>query len=214
MKKIVSLALFLFCLSQFAEAQGWVRTYAQGDTVFNSLSTVAAKNDSFVIVGSSYTPATTGFLFVQKCDPKGIPVWQKRFPTIPIAGDTININLANDGGYVISIVTQYSADKAIRVVKIDELGNLIWQKKYNLPLPISYSQILPNKTKTGYTVSCRTNYLSIANNGDSLRLDSIETNNQPFVANSYQSDRDFVAVRTISRYKIELLEINASNTFG
>lgn len=216
MKKIVWLALFLVYMSHFAEAQGWVRTYTVSGGNFKSLTTVAAKNDSFVTAGY-FTPTGTfsGYLFIQKCTSTGIPVWQKSFPTISVRNfqDTMTVNRANDGGYLIAITSGYSNPNQVRVIKIDELGNLIWQKNYTVRGYIAYCTILPNKAKTGYGILGLGSYLRIANNGNNISSDSISANYEyGNWATSSKTDNDFVGIKT-SFPKKELFELQSDNSF-
>lgn len=218
MKRIIWLALFLVCMGHFAEAQGWRRTYTFSGNPFTSYATVAAQNDSFVTVGV----ASPRYLAIQKCGPNGIPVWQKSFTNVLIGVDTMSMCRANDGGYIVAVTNLSATPHQMRFIKIDEQGNLVWQKSYN-SFPnssyISRVRIIPNKAKSGYSSFNSYDATRITNNGDSLiteRTDTLGSSSQSWILNS-KVGKDFFSV--VKKFvngmnRTFIIEANDGNNYG
>ena len=214
MKRIIWLALLLVCMSHFAEAQGWRRTYTfLGDRAFYSQSTILIKNDSFVTAGLLLTGGSLiTTVAVQKCDPNGNPVWQKTFPAITSSIlDSLNIIPANDGGYTIAISNIRSG--GITALKINEQGNIVWQKNYlNYSFSTRY-QIIANKTQTGYAILSSETNLRINNTGDSLYSTQSYFKNPPSWAINSNVGKDFLGI-VYSNNQTRLAQINTDTIFS
>ena len=214
MKKIVWLALFLVCMGHFAEAQGWARSYTFADGTFKSLSTIITKNDSFITAGYFQpTGTSTSYVLIQKCDPNGIPVWQKHLTTLTASSDTITLTRANDNGYIMALSGFFNLPRT-RAAKVDELGNLVWQKSYYLRGSTNYGRIIPNKSKTGYAILSSGSSVRITNAGDSVRSDSISTMFFRNWAVSSKTNKDFVTFQRLTNFTGELREIQSDNSFS
>jgi hypothetical protein len=70
-------------------------------------------------------------LFVFKLDGAGAAVWQKCYGF----GDSATVRQTSDGGYIV----QAFSDN-MRVLKLDSLGNVFWQKKYSNTMGINITE--------------------------------------------------------------------------
>ena len=113
----------------------WDNTYG-GSKNDDALSVVASKDGGYLLVGykgskgKSITSSNNN-MWVQKIDALGNQVWDKSFQGIAnsLAHDVI---ATDDGGYlVIGTNHHYGSFRSeMWVLKIDGLGNLIWDKTY------------------------------------------------------------------------------------
>lgn len=89
-----------------------------------------ASGGGFVVAGYSMSYGT-GFsdVYVIKVDKSGNPMWIKNFGQIPYEDEAYSVCPGNGGGYVIAgRIASSSTNSKSYVLRVDDGGNLIWQK--------------------------------------------------------------------------------------
>ena len=112
---------------------GWYNHYSA--PAEDSATSIQVTTDGgYIVAGYTYSYGSGGEdLWVLKLDGSGNVTWQKAY------GDTGNervnsIQQSSDGGYIVAGYTDSygSGDDEILVLKLDESGNVTWQKNYGI----------------------------------------------------------------------------------
>ena len=108
----------------------WSRTYEFLCLDANSLSLLAMGNDEFVLTGSVKRPAALDDICVLRVNGAGDTLWTR------YAGGTMHdlmfsTKATSDGGFiVVGMVMDAAYHSTPAVVKLDALGNLVWERVY------------------------------------------------------------------------------------
>lgn len=221
MKRLILWILFSLSFANSLEAQTWANmpiTRRPFDRLFTTYASIQANGDNIIMVGHeqrmSYSSAP---LIIQKWRADGSLLWEKIYPefenTYWSGSDSMAINKANDGGYIIS-VSGIGREK-FTIFKIDENGNKIWHKRYDNKFLSWKYQVLPNKTKTGYAIFSDTLNMRINNVGDIIKIDTSKFYYTPQWSVNPKPDKDFWGIiRNSQDGKTYIAEINADSTFN
>ncbi|KYK23262.1 hypothetical protein AYK21_02880 [Thermoplasmatales archaeon SG8-52-2] len=136
----------------------WVNTYGDvGDDQFYSLLEIA---DGYLAVGmsSSYSNGTYSG-FVAKIAFNGDVIWIKPLEKEGYGSEVDGITVANEGdGYVITGGHYSSTEKPqARLIKIDEDGNIIWDKSYGEISSFDWWISIANTPDDNYIIAGGTN---------------------------------------------------------
>lgn len=128
MKTLLKIFLFLIIVSNIStilsQPINWQKLYNGPNRGADLGYGVCQTNDkNFVLVGSTRTPMFT--MYVLKIDQYGDTLWTKIISSSSLVSDIYTVAPAKDGGCVFS---GYS-DSAFSI-KLDNFGNIIWNKKY------------------------------------------------------------------------------------
>ena len=113
----------------------WQRTYGgvRSDGYWPQVRTTS--NGNFVLVGRTDSFGSGGDLWVLLLDPNGGIIWQKTYGGSAYDGSYPSVGLVSDGGFIVASatnVTNYfgAGNVDAWVLRIDALGNVMWQKTY------------------------------------------------------------------------------------
>jgi hypothetical protein len=140
----------------------WQKTY--GGTNFDLANSIQQTSDGgYIVAGSTYSFGADGDAWVLKLDDTGDVQWQKTYGGAN--SDVANsIQQTSDGGYIVAGSTySFGAGNGdIWVLKLDETGNVLWQKTYggaNYDMAKSIQQTLDGGyIAAGYTESFGAGY--------------------------------------------------------
>jgi len=107
--------------------------YAYGGRSYDWGHAIEATSDhGFIIAGITTAGGGTSTMMVLKINKQGRIVWQKRIPRETYYGWAIAAHEAPDGGYIIGGGTYNDSGNGmwVWVLKLDEAGNIVWQKAY------------------------------------------------------------------------------------
>ncbi len=108
----------------------WTRTY--GGTITDGANSIINAEDGFLIVGYTYSFGHGNYdVYVIRIDSSGSVLWQRTYGG---SDDDVGTSAVacDDGGFIIGGYTYsftHGADD-IYLIKIDSLGNLIWQRNF------------------------------------------------------------------------------------
>ncbi|MBL7817611.1 MAG: T9SS type A sorting domain-containing protein [Saprospiraceae bacterium] len=216
MKRIVVWILFSLSFASSVEAQTWAnQSFSRNGSFFITQSSMQAHDGNIIIVGHEYRFIESP-LIIQKWQPDGRLLWEKIYPEFEFAfmttSDSMTINKANDGGYIVSI--SGISFGHFTILKIDENGNKIWDKRYNNRFRTNAYQILPNKAQTGYAIFSDTLNMRINNVGEIIKIDTSKFYYKPQWSVNSKSNKDFWGIiRNSQDSRTYIAEINADSTF-
>jgi PKD repeat protein len=125
---VIALAISFPC-----SAQEWAKVYGSGDTV-GSWSAMGTTDDGYVVAGGYYGEEDIDF-WVLQLNSSGEIIWQKRYgPSGNLNDDfAASIQQTGDGGYIVggsswSFGGGHNYD--YWVLKLDVIGNIVWQKAF------------------------------------------------------------------------------------
>jgi len=138
----------------------WEKLYETEDDDGSSARLVPTNDGGYLLC--CYCGSTTTMDFrLLKVDSLGTPVWQKTYGEARF--DYVSDLIAHkNGGFVFAGYTQQAYDSNSRdawVVRLDEGGNIVWQKKYRGAKDDSFSSIQQTKDG-GFIAAGRTNSFS------------------------------------------------------
>jgi len=155
---IMLLIVLFFPIS--VSAIEWVRTYGVGTGHWEyerAYSIQQTTDGGYIVAGMTYSDVIEEYgMWVLKLDESGNVVWQKIYGVSDgIGGDTVSIQQTADGGYILagklgSYVT-YGHD--MWVLKLDENGNVVWQKTYGVSDTDEYAMSIQQTADGGYIVA-------------------------------------------------------------
>ncbi len=152
--------------------QYWAKTYG-GSGHEGARALVATNDGGYIVLGSTTSFGAAGEdSWILKLDSAGNVMWQKTYGGSGYY-EPGSIVPTSDGGYVVAGSTRsFSSDGyAMWVLKLDEMGNIIWQKSYQGGAnDDTASAILPT-SDGGYLVVGKTFTRSFGHDGWLLRLD-------------------------------------------
>lgn|GEM_PF-1112222 len=112
----------VFVLTSSSFAQGWERTYSEG----NYEQTTTTKDGGFVLSGIQFNPSPK--LTLTKLDVDGDLQWEKQY----YEGGGTDIEIIADGN-ILLVGKEFSNGYQYNFSKIDLSGKVIWEKKYPVP---------------------------------------------------------------------------------
>jgi hypothetical protein len=131
---LFSVALGL-CTSNIVNGQTWARTYSgYADDYARSIQETA--DGGFILAGDTESfGAGDSDIWVLKLDALGEVEWQKTYGG-PGTEEGNAVRQTPDGGYVVAGSTNSfgSGDYDAWVLKLDQAGNVVWEKVYQMPL--------------------------------------------------------------------------------
>lgn len=133
----------------------WQKIYGgPNNDFFRSIQ--QTKDNGYIVAGDTHSSGADSGLWVLKLDKEGDIVWKKIYNRS--GSDYASaINQTTDGGYIVSGSTQPSVGSPsdFWVLKLDEHGNIVWQKTYGGPdIDIAYS--IQQTKDSGYIVAGNT----------------------------------------------------------
>jgi hypothetical protein len=141
----------------------WEKTIGHDVHAWSADGVIAASGGGYVSAGSTYFEPTDAY--VARVDESGNLVWEKTYGGA--AGDVAySVCRAHCGGYIVAgwTATSGSDDPAdVWIFKIDESGNMLWERVYGGPLSDGAESVTPTPDG-GYIVGARTS--SYGNRGD------------------------------------------------
>jgi len=152
----------------------WQKTYG-GNSDDRATSIAHLENEGYIVAGDTYSfGAGNSDAWVLKLDTTGAVTWQKTYGG-PGNDWATSVQQTQDGGYIVAGYT-YSfgaGERDVWLLKLDDTGNVIWQKTYGGPGDDWATSIRETTSKEGYLLSA-VNDFSGRNNGDAfiLKLDS------------------------------------------
>lgn len=127
---ILSYLIILCCDETFSQT-AWSNLYG-GENFDEALSVVQTIDGNYIIVGYSWSFAVGEYdMWIFKIAPDGNIIWQNTYGGT-YADLATSILKASDGGYIILGNTNSfgAGESDAWIIKIDESGNIIWQKRY------------------------------------------------------------------------------------
>ncbi|MGC9367306.1 MAG: hypothetical protein ACP5FK_09755 [bacterium] len=169
----IFLLLLIFISNELVSQNTWSRVYGGPEDDF-AYSVKQTPDGGYVVLGISGISDQSAWLL--KLDENGDTVWTKSFDSTMLEY-SLDIEIDYDSGYILAInkVTP-SIDANLRIVKTDELGNIIWSEIYDLSIPtIDYPYDLDKTSDSGYIVvgnamfqNSSTFIIKLDQNGDSV----------------------------------------------
>ncbi|KQC13113.1 MAG: hypothetical protein APR63_09420 [Desulfuromonas sp. SDB] len=129
----IFLLLLIFISNELVSQNTWSRVYGGPEDDF-AYSVKQTPDGGYVVLGiRGIYPDQSAWLL--KLDEYGDTVWTKSFDSTMLEY-SLDIEIDYDSGYILAInkVTP-SIDANLRIVKTDELGNIIWSEIYDLSIP-------------------------------------------------------------------------------
>jgi hypothetical protein len=204
----------------------WEKIYGgPGDEGFGSI--LQTNDGDFLFAGSTSSFGNGLFdIYIFKTNLNGDTLWTKTY------GDTFSdgadgIVATNDGGFIIGGDTEYlgpyGLEHNILILKTDSLGNLIWEKEYNMSYADITRSIQPTKDG-GYIIAGLTitpdKYsqallMKLDENGDSLwtRTFGFDDVDQAYYAEQ-TSDGGYILTGFSEINNNEIILIVKTDTFG
>ncbi len=126
----------------------WSRQYGQKEVcLVSARDVVAASDGGYITVGTILLKDDSTDIGVMKTDASGQVVWCRAYngtrddaqsPATPIFDEGFSIDASSDGGYAVAGTTRATIrpegavvdDSDIIVIRLDEDGEVIWQKEY------------------------------------------------------------------------------------
>lgn len=110
----------------------WQKTYGGGDRDYVKSIQETTDNGFIAAGGTSSFGAGYGDFWIIKLDRNGNADWQRAYGT-DAHEEATSIRQSSDGGYIVAGVADYAPgiESAFLILKLDEDGNVIWQKKYS-----------------------------------------------------------------------------------
>lgn len=110
----------------------WTRTYSAG-TIYNwGYSVQTTADGGYIIVGGAQ--GSGGFddqdVLLIKTDSLGNELWIKKYGSSSDAEDGRDVCQTSDKGYIVVGWTTFPGPYTLYVVKIDSLGNVLWERMY------------------------------------------------------------------------------------
>jgi len=108
----------------------WQKTYSDGNPFNYRPSAVSTRDGGFVIIARSESSnGSMASALIFKIDQNGTILWQKRYSATGFLLTPYSVNEATDGGFVVLGLAQ---TKIPWLMKVDNFGNLVWVKTYNV----------------------------------------------------------------------------------
>ena len=177
----------------------WIKTYG-GSGADNAACIVASPTDSgYVVVGNTTSfGSTLSDILILKLDKNGNLIWQKMFGTTAqdIAYSMIQ---TLDNGFIITAATWgYSGGSQAWLLKIDNIGNFQWQKRYGGNNGYHYARSIVQNQDSSYIVCGNTDYLGASGSNDVYVFKVDKTGNEIWqkTLGGAGTDVGYTAIRT------------------
>lgn len=135
----------------------WQKTFG-GSLDDRAMSVMETFDGGFFIAGESNSYGAGGAdIYLVKTDGSGNLLWQKTYggPADELIGWA---NRTKDGGFIIAADTGgysnnvWSEDRDIYLIQVDDIGDLIWQKIYNMP-SCEHSMFVQQTSDGGFAIA-------------------------------------------------------------
>jgi hypothetical protein len=156
---ISTIILFLFPISVYAIE--WVRTYGVGMEEWEeemAYSIQQTTDGGYIVAGRTYSSVIEEYgMWILKLDENGNVVWQKIYGVSDeqVGFFAISIQQTTDGGYIVagSLHSYVTERKDMWILKLDENGDVIWQKTYGVSDTDEYAMSIQQTSDGGYIVA-------------------------------------------------------------
>lgn len=150
---LVAFSCIVSATNSVAESSGWIKILATPDYDL-PYSAIATSDGGTMVVGSTWKsvfPFWSGWL--SKLDSTGAIEWQKSYGATEFGNNLTVVRQTSDGGYVASGQSQSSLSTSeYWILKLDQSGNIEWQKSYGGNLETEASDI--RQTSDGGYILC------------------------------------------------------------
>ncbi|MGC9367814.1 MAG: T9SS type A sorting domain-containing protein [bacterium] len=173
---ILLISLIIILISDI-QAETWSRVYGTSEDDY-AISAKQTLDGGYIILGQSggYSNPKAWLL---KIDEYGDTVWSKTFDSIcsyTSYYQAMDIEVDYDSGYIMSINLGSGVIYNLRIIKTDQLGDVIWSKTFDINiLTRDYPYDLDKTSDSGYIVVGNAMYqnsssfiIKLYQNGDSL----------------------------------------------
>lgn len=133
--------------------QKWTKYYGKTQTNESGLFINTTKDNALIAVGTTTNANNTNVL-ISKLDTSGTIIWQTNIGEANLNESAKYIEPTADNAYIAcGFITQPDLNaNDFLVLKIDSIGNLIWQKSYGF-LDNDYAQVVKNTTDGNFIVT-------------------------------------------------------------
>ncbi|UCC80055.1 MAG: hypothetical protein JSW64_01475 [Candidatus Zixiibacteriota bacterium] len=107
----------------------WSKTYGYSGGSEYGYGAVQLPDDGYAIAGS-YAYLSTSDLWLLRTDSNGDTLWTERFDFHGDVDRGDDIEIADDGGFVIAGRTKNAGNMRLLTMKTDSLGNMLWWREY------------------------------------------------------------------------------------
>lgn len=144
----------------------WQRAY--GGTDYDGFYGIQQTADGgYIVSGETYSfGVNIADAWLVKLDSSGNIIWQKTYGGISYDG-FYNIQQTIDGGYIaVGWTSSFASNQDMWILKIDALGNIIWQKAFGIATGSAYAYAIVQDSDGNYVVAGNSPLFEI------LKLDS------------------------------------------
>jgi len=177
---LILIITFLGVTNLFAKDLNIIRSqvyeYALDENDFYGINGgIITPDNNMILIGAEQL-AVNGFysnILLMKINPFGDTLWTKRIGSILTNDVGINIIKTSDGNFVALCIIQFDGNFArMRLYKLDQYGNIIWNKTYLAETEFTYSRDLVEASDGGLIISGMSDQdifvFKTGANGDSL----------------------------------------------
>ncbi|MEO1262555.1 MAG: T9SS type A sorting domain-containing protein [Bacteroidota bacterium] len=212
--QLLLIAVMVLCWLS-SDAQRWEIYFGSNNEDWGH-SIVQTRNEGYMIAGitEGFGTGNTG-VYVIHTDVDGRKVWERAYDEGHITRG-YSIIKANDQGYLIAgeiINVPQVIEKNVYLQKIDDSGDLLWNRQFGGPENESARRVIPSANDGGYLIIGETT--SFGNGGSDVYLIKIDDEGNLEWSNTYGTSEDeegMGAVETIDGYLVVGSGFNSANS--